>query len=123
MRSILDIAESAGVTVTMHANTELIAIEDAERFVHALERHGLIILGFDGFFLDDPYIIPDMDMIADFSSLYREADAAQRSVAAAIRILRSAGKPGHYFDFVVATEDERQRDIESDKPFDPSGLS
>lgn len=109
MHSDRDLASAAGIPFTLRHNMVLFVLADAKRFVRVAQQDRLIILGFDGFFLRGPDIIPDLGLIPDFSQMCSETDAVDHSANSAIRVLDECGTPAHYFEFVLMHEDDPKR--------------
>jgi len=86
---------------------ELARIEDALTLVNAFERSGTLILGLEGFVVDERGHWPQGDMLADFSELCAELRPARervrRSAAAARRVLWRwlHERPGTFIVFVL----------------------
>jgi hypothetical protein len=60
---------SLGISAKSHGNLTLIAIEDCGRIIEACESSSILILGIEAFRLEEQFVIPEMDLIADYSGL------------------------------------------------------
>lgn len=73
------------------SDKNLISLLNALSLVEKLEEKNEIILGMEGFFLEENQIVPDMDMIADFSEISSSAKTDQEksrdSILATRRVL------------------------------------
>jgi hypothetical protein len=74
----------------------LVSGSDVVRLIDALEAAGALIVGFEGFRLDGPAIMPVE--IADFSDVTDPAE----STAAARRGIEEIGRLELYYEFVIA---------------------
>ena len=83
------VVRGQGVDVTVEAR-------DMQAAFDAIEARGLVILGFDAFERHSDGIMPRLDRIADFSSIYRDPDAVERGARAAAEIVAGWGAD---FDF------------------------
>jgi hypothetical protein len=96
------LASQLGVRMRMQAGLRLIALEDCERIVEACKADGFLILGIEAFRLTEVNIVPDTDLIADFSELI-----SMRWDEACVEAARSAksyfgeakGRTDLWFDF------------------------
>jgi hypothetical protein len=91
------LAQEAGVRLQRRPGADLIAATDASPFLDACERHGVRVLGAEGFYLRPDGLYPDMDRILDLSAV---TDAA-KSVAEAQRFVREVTVPDLLFDFTL----------------------
>lgn len=87
------IAAKAGIPVIERGqHTHLVRFADAERFVSLCGEEGIVIVGIEGFVQVSGGITPQMDLIADFSSLSDLpcSDRCEQSVEAARSFLKAA---------------------------------
>ncbi len=86
--------------------------------VDVCEEHDLAVLGIEGFLFDNDYVIPQMDLIGDFSPRGSEEawPVLRRSCnrAAKFVIKEISGRDDVYLDFVVVCE-HRWRELGSVK--------
>jgi hypothetical protein len=92
-----DIASERGVAVRREGSLSLICFQDCGTILEACKSHGLLILGIAAFTLSGGKVIPDIDLIADFSEL-----AAKEWNAACLEAVKSAES---YFDKVKSRTD------------------
>jgi len=96
-----ELCQQAGISVKRIGGLELIAASDAEGFIRAARARGVVILGIEGFRIQGSGVSPDMDAIADFSTLADDNEGAAKSLQAADRFLSGASRQDLYFDFTV----------------------
>lgn len=89
----------------------LIPIQDCRLFIKIVQERGQIILGMEGFTAIDGKILPDMEMIADFSSIGQSDKADEEkshdSIRAAERIIDvwlAEKKGDRSIDFVIKNQ-------------------
>lgn len=92
------VADRAGVPVVDVGRQELIAARDARAFVESCLAERQRILGIEGFRLLDGGVEPQMDAIADFSSLSDSTDSTEE----AQQFLASLGDRDLSFVFTLA---------------------
>jgi hypothetical protein len=92
-----EIGSSAGVVVHRVGQTELVAAADLACFLHAVRDSNLHVLGLEGFRIDGGNLVPDMDAIADFSSMAGSAPSVD-TVAEALRFISEVAGPKLYFE-------------------------
>jgi hypothetical protein len=79
------------------SNEALVGIGAAVHAIEFFRSRGYVITGFEGFNTDGTYLMPQMDFIADFSSIGGSwSDRVQRSAEAAVAIV-SRWQPGPQF--------------------------
>lgn len=101
MGLVKEIAESVSANVYHSGPTELISGADLVRFLGAVRSRGVCVLGLEGFRLVDGHLVPDMDAIADFSSV---EDSAESTVAEALRFLSNVGEPELLYDVTLGED-------------------
>ena len=94
------ISTSVGIGVYRSGQMELVAAPDVVRFLTAVSSRGLRVLGLEGFRIVGDRLIPDMDLVADFSSISGSA-ASEESVAEALRFLSNVGGSGQFYDVIL----------------------
>lgn len=81
-------------------------------FVKKCKEESFLIIGIEGFILEENKTIPRMDMIADFSNLTSVVDwdiAVERSSLSSHKFFESVEKLDNlYFNFVCITKDEAE---------------
>jgi hypothetical protein len=97
---IREVAGRAGVRVIDAGRQELIAAADAPAFVDSCVAEGCRILGVEGFHVVNGGVEPQMDAIADFSTLSDLTDSARE----AREFLASLGDAGLAFAFTLGEE-------------------
>ena len=80
---------------------EFIGHNDLEAFLLAVSARDLVILGIEGFYLVKGGAMPEMNAIADFSSLLDGSDVSETSIKEARLFLRKVSKPDMFFDFAI----------------------
>jgi hypothetical protein len=91
-----EIAGLAGVRIVQFNTEELIDSKDMYLFLRAVKSRGERILGIEGFFIRDQKLIPDMNAIADFSSIAHVKDSD--SVLEAQHFLKSLDDQDRCFE-------------------------
>jgi hypothetical protein len=83
--------------------------KNAISFIKECEIRELAILGFDGFKIDGNSIIPQLEYIADFSSIIKKQETWHKVVkyckSATDRFFSEARDENIYYDFVVVDQD------------------
>ena len=69
MGLIAELASSVGISIRQCGQMELIAASDLVQILEAARKHNARVLGLEGFHIVGNSIVPDMDAIADFSSM------------------------------------------------------
>lgn len=105
MGLIAEIANSVGVRVRLSGQTELVAAADLVAFLEAVRSRELCVLGLEGFRVVEGSLVPEMDAIADFSTLSSSA-ASEHSVAEALQFLSAVGAPDLYYDVTLREDSE-----------------
>jgi hypothetical protein len=100
MEQVKELARMASVKLHHQGGLLLISSEDAPRFLDACERQEVLVLGVDGFRILDGVVEPDMNAIADFSTLVD----AQESVTESRRFVAAIRTPGTLFEFTLAAD-------------------
>jgi hypothetical protein len=111
MLSVRDRADAAGIPYVQRSGSELFALDDAKRLVEVAREQGLIILSFEGFFLQGGSVVPDCQAIADFSDMCDEPGAVASTAESAIRALERCGTAAHYFEVVMMPGDDPNRRV------------
>lgn len=93
-----NIANDAGIDVTLRGGLALVAVTDASTFIATCRSRGIAVLGIDGFDVEGIAVRPDMAVIADFSSVTEAGDSANEANA----FLAKVARPGLYLDFTLA---------------------
>ena len=101
MGTASDVARSAGIDLVVQGGSEYIRSVDVEQFLEALRERGIGVLGFEGFRLSKDATMPDMDAIADLSSLELGPHFVELSIDYALSFVREIGNPELYFEFVL----------------------
>jgi len=96
----LDLAASAQIAVVRIGSLELVAWSDMDALLRAAQNRKLAVLGLEGFKLGPSSVSPDMEAIADFSTLSRDSRRAKRSFAGAWRFLADISSKQLHFDIV-----------------------
>ena len=74
---IEQLASDLGITVRPQGGLRLIRSQDCEEIVQACKSNALLILGIEAFILTDGKVVPEMELIADYSELAsKDWDAA-----------------------------------------------
>ena len=97
MGSIDTIADAAGIPTQVVGGTVLVHTDYAAALVDAVESQGRHILGVEGFSIDGSTLVPQMDLIADFSAILEP----HRSAHETRRFLRGHKREDVYFEIVL----------------------
>jgi hypothetical protein len=100
MGLISDIARSAGIAVYQSGPTELVSSVDLAKFLDTVRSRGICVSGLEGFRIVGDRLVPDMDAIADFSSIATSGDC-EGTVAEALRFLSDVGEPELLFEVML----------------------
>lgn len=92
------LADELGINVVIRGSSCLIPFEHMETVLEACKIKGFTVLGIDGFWKRDGALVPEMDVIADFSTM----DSPVGSFSNAICFIRTMGKPGMFFELVIS---------------------
>lgn len=92
-----ELGRLAGVTVARFGGLMLVESGEAEKLLDFLEGYDVLILGIEGFFVIDQVIVPDMNAIADFSSLRSPSE----SVREARMFVKAVAKRDLFLDFDI----------------------
>ncbi len=103
MGLIAEIAYSVGIGVRHSGQTELVAAADLVRFLEAARARDLRVLGLEGFRIVGSSLVPDMDAIADFSSIGGSATSAE-TVDEALQFLLNVGEPALFYEVTFGEE-------------------
>lgn len=100
MELTLVLGRRAGIAIREVGGLQLVAFADTEAFLAACESAGVLVLGVEGFYLEDGQARPDMDAIVDLSQIrnYKE------SVLEARAFIETVGRPKMLFDFALSEE-------------------
>lgn len=104
MGLIQKIASSAGVKIYLNGQTELVAAEDLVKFLEEARARYLHVVGLEGFRIADNSLTPDMDAIADFSSIVESA-TSENTIDEALMFLSVINQPELYYEvrFIEST--------------------
>jgi hypothetical protein len=94
---IEQIAGKLGIQMRAQGALRLIRLQDCQRVIAACKAQGVLILGIEGFTISKGKAVPDMDMIADFSTLAAKVWN--------IACLEAADSAAIYFESVKRQED------------------
>lgn len=97
MGSVEALAESAGIALERRGGVALVRSADAAAFLDEADRHGAVVLGAEGFRLNGPDLVPDLDAILDLSGM----DDRGRSLEEARAFVEAVATPELLFEFVV----------------------
>jgi len=100
-----ELASHAGIPIVRRSSLELIACEDAGRFLTVCEHARVWIVGIEGFRLWGDKTEPDMEAIADFSALEERSDRVQASIADAWRYVRVVCGAKLFLEFDVEPDE------------------
>jgi hypothetical protein len=103
MGLIAEIAYSVGIGVRHSCQTELVAAAELVRFLEAVRARDLRVLGLEGFRIVGSSLVPDMDAIADFSSIGGSATNAE-TVDEALLFISNVGEPDLFFEVTFGEE-------------------
>lgn len=99
------LAQEAGIGIVDREGLELVALKDVEAFLKVALQQKQTVLGFEGFYLTENHVVPDMRVIADYSSGFEEElNPALASHQEALRLIQKIGMPEMYFEFVFSGE-------------------
>jgi hypothetical protein len=101
-----EIGSSAGVVVHRVGQTELVAAADLACFLRAVRARNLRVLGLEGFRIDGDSLVPDMDAIADFSSMAASAPSVD-TVAEALLFLSEVGERKLHYELTLDEGDAK----------------
>ncbi len=93
------VAQASGVALERVGSLELVAFDDAETFLEASAKEGLVVLGVEGFRIVAGQAVPDMESIADFSTC-SSVHENECFLEEARRFIRKVGQPDMFFEFV-----------------------
>lgn len=105
MGQVEALAMKHGITVVGRGALRLVSRSDVERFFLACVEEGYAIVGFEGFYVTEKGVMPEMGAIADFSQR-DESDVESLDVEGTVREARRVieSLPGGeelFFDFVL----------------------
>lgn len=95
-----EIAGQVGIKVVKRGSLVLVAYSDAMVLLDGCEAAGMRVLGIEGFLLRGNLVVPDMDLIADFSDM----KLASASILEARKFISSVSINGDVFDFSLSVE-------------------
>lgn len=95
------LATVAGVTVKNVGSLVLIASQDVEAFLRAAQVHNVAIIGVEGFQIEEDHVIPDMDVIADFSSFPHDDRMVTATIEETKRFVVEVARQDMCFDFTI----------------------
>jgi hypothetical protein len=98
-----DLLNSNGLLPTERSGgVPLFNFTDSERLLELCESLGIGVLGVEGFTLNNGDLTPEMDYIADFSSLLNCIDFEAESIRSARKFLKMAAEtPRLLFEYVL----------------------
>lgn len=98
-----DLFRAAGLDPQLTAGMRLLTLDQVQSFLVVIEREGWVILGLDGFEIVEGGVRPDMDQLADWSSLNDVAveDRSARSVGVTRQFLQSKARHDRLYEVVV----------------------
>ena len=102
--SIEQLANKLGIVVRTQGSLRLIQFRDCKKVIEACKSEKLLILGIEAFKLSDSKVIPNPDLIADFSELaLKQWDIAYLEVVDSTENYFGLIKDGSdlWFDFVL----------------------
>jgi hypothetical protein len=105
MGLIAEIAISVGIGVHVSGQAELVGSADLAKFLQGVRTRRLRVLGLEGFRIVGSSLVPNMDAIADFSSIAQSA-SSEDTVDEALRFL-SEVKGSDLLYEVTLTEDRK----------------
>lgn len=100
MGLIAEVAYPVGIGVRHSGQMELVAAADLVRFLEAVRARDLRVLGLEGFRIIGSSLVPDMDAIADFSSIGRSATNAE-TVDEALQFLSNVEEPDLFYEITL----------------------
>lgn len=103
-----DTLKAIGLPTTWWGDIPLFNLDDSFKFIEYSNSHCLGILGIEGFRLENKCRIPDMNCIADFSSVYQHTNKIESSTksntAAKTFLEKIAADSDLYFEFTVVSQ-------------------
>jgi hypothetical protein len=99
---IEQLAGKLGIAVQAQGALRLIQLQECEKIVEECKASNLLILGIEAFLLPEGKVIPDTDLIADFSELAsKQSDIACLEAAHSAKIYfdKLKGRTNLWFDF------------------------
>lgn len=101
------LAAARGVELRTDADVVVVSGDTLDRLVDLVEDQDLVILGLDGFRVDGEVVVPQIDFIADFSSIGGPWPARVRASALASReVTRGWGPMPDLVEVTLAGFDE-----------------
>lgn len=92
-----ELARRGGVSLRRIGTVDLVDAADAPAFLDACASAGTRVLGVEGFHVVDGGVVPDMEAIADFSSL----TDSNESVREARAFVVATADPDLAFEFIL----------------------
>jgi hypothetical protein len=82
---LIEQAQGLGLPLLHQAGLGLVPLKHCQTLLDSFEKAGILVLGMEGFTCIDNQIVPEMDMIADYSNLIGVSwdQACQESLASA----------------------------------------
>lgn len=96
----LALGRRAGVRFREAGALQLVSFADTQAFLDACEDSRVLVLGIEGFYLENAQARPDMDAIADFSQI----SDCEESVREARSFIEAVGRPEMLFDFALSED-------------------
>jgi hypothetical protein len=89
------------------SNEVFVGREAAAKAIEFFRSRGDVILGFEGFNTDGVFLVPQMDLIADFSSINGTwSERVEHSADAAVLVMSKWQSGPQFVTFVVAQREE-----------------
>jgi hypothetical protein len=98
--AVESLAQDAGIALHWHGSASLVRAKDVDAFLDAAGRHGVTVLGIEGFHAHGTQIVPDLDAILDLSSLNDPA----RSIVEAKAFVDKMSARDLLFEFVLGDD-------------------
>lgn len=92
-----EVARRAEISVRWAHGLFLVEATDAAAFLDACLAAEVVVLGIEGFLVDENHVVPQMGAIADFSGI----DDVRKTNRAARDFVAEVGTPGMFFEFVL----------------------
>ena len=102
-----ELAEVISGPLMLWSNEVFVGREAASEAIELFRSRGYVILGFEGFNTDGVILAPQMDFIADFSSIDGTwSERVERSADAAVVVLANWHSWPQFVTFVIAQQDD-----------------
>lgn len=92
------IAERVGVNIAKYGSLRVLTCHDAAVFLDGCEAAGVRVLGIEGFLIREDSVVPDMNVIADFSDI----SSASESILEARRFIKDVLRHGLMLEFSLS---------------------